>query len=465
MNLCSLLHKPIVHITIHHMKNLFLILLAFVSVVVFVGCSQDAPFEEQTTPITKQLESNRIRTTDEAAVLAIKAYKNFYGKDQASRAFTSAVSVQSVEAITFELQSRSTGIPASIDTCIYVVNYDKEAGFAIIAADKRIQPLLGISNSGTYNKISAKNQIDGLQIFLDFAKNYVLDEFKNDQVTSIRLITNDELYCEFNGVDKDDNPLYDVLALYREREDTTWISYVHRQVNNAWDQNGAEGRLFSNGIAGCGTIAIAQTLLCYKYPTLLSSNKTELSLFCNWDLLTAHKHYNSTGDNASIKCGNEVESEHNQVATFCRIIGIEGNADDSSPTATSMSKKAINETLKNFLGTNFSVSNWEDFNGRKNMSYGQLYIVVGTDNSKATTDSHAWLCDGIKDFYLNHYLYVQSGYNKWQVTTTSTHCKYVHFNWGWGGNSDGWYLSNVFRTSNGSFNFNSNVSAISVKKN
>ncbi len=447
------------------MKNLSLILLAFVSAIVFSGCSQDTPFEEQTAPLTQQNESNRIRTTDEAAELAIKAYKNFYGKERATRASISLVSVQSVEAVTLEMQSRSTVISAPIDTCIYIVNYDNESGFAVIAADKRIQPLLGISNSGTYNKASAKNQTDGLKIFLDFSMNYVLNEYKNDQTTSIRLVTNDELYCEFKGVDKDDDSIYDVLAQYREREDTTWVSYVRRQVNNAWNQNGAEGRLFSNGIAGCGTIAIAQTLLCYKQPTLLSSNKSELSLFCNWDLLTAHNHYNSAGDNASIKCGNEVESEHNQVATFCRIIGREGDADDSSPMATSMSKKAILGTLKNFLGTNFSISNWEDFDGRKNMSYGQLYIVVGTDNSKETPVSHAWLCDGIRDFYINHYLYVQSGNNNWQVTTTSTQCKYVHFNWGWGGNSDGWFLSNVFRTSNGSFNFNSNVSAISVKKN
>lgn len=447
------------------MKNLFLILLAFVSAIVFSGCSQDAPLDEQTTPLTKQKESSCIRTTDEAAVLAIQAYKNFYGKEQASRASISAVNVQSVEALTSELQSRSIDISAPIDTCLYVVNYSNEAGFAIIAADKRIQPLLGISNRGTYNKACAQNHIDGLQIFLDFAMNYVLDEFKNDQTSSIRLITNDEFYCEFKETGKEDSSIYDELAQYKEREDTTWVIHIRRQINNAWNQIGAEGRLFSNQVAGCGTIAIAQTLLYYKRPTLLSSSKSELSLFCNWDLLTSHNRYNGLSDNAYIKCGNDVESEHNQVATFCRIIGIEGNAKDSTQGATSMSKDDIYNTIKKFLGSDFSISDWKDFDGRTKMSLGQLYIVVGTDRSKDIPASHAWICDGIKDFYLNHYIYVQSGNNNWKVTTTSTECKYVHFNWGWGGDSDGWYLSNVFRTSDDSFNFNSNVISISVKKN
>lgn len=96
----------------------------------------------------------------------------------------------------------------------------------------------------------------------------------------------------------------------------------------------------------------------------------------------------------------------------------------------------------------------------QNLRQNYLIVIYGKDENDA---GHAWIMDGFK-----HY-----GTRRYTLNGTEATETYFHYNWGWNGDSNGYFLSDVFDTDNAmmfdnpawtqaNFNFENNVCFYSV---
>jgi hypothetical protein len=422
------------------MKQLLFLCISAILVVCLVGCTNN---EEPTAKLaeTENSESNssQIRTPEEAAKIAINAYNNFFGEDVESR--SQDLSVGSVSAIPSYSSSRS--VSAKLDTCLYVVNFENNCGFSLIAANKQVNPVMAITNQGYYLRKSGA-EYNGVDLFVDYAIAFL-------KFNLLRVDNSEYEIGEFTPNIGESDSDYSTLLKNYEREDTTWGRCIPPQIKHTWGQSGAEGSLFENGLAGCSTISIAQLLLCY-------SSYVDCDTSFNWDLLKQHKRDLLNQENGT--CGTD-SSEHTEVANYCREIGTELDVTCQSG-GTSASIDKMKSLLQSWL-PNCNINGWNDYNSSLELASGSNLILVGTDGSNEAC--HAWLADGQRSFVVNHYLYTQESGGNWDVYQTSYSCKYFHYNWGWYGNSNGWYFAGVFRQYNyNSYNFAENVKYLMVTK-
>lgn len=102
------------------------------SLFVFVSCSQESvelPIQHQTN------ETTYCRSLDEG----LKEADMFFEK-MGMNTRSSSRKVKSVETINQNTRS------ASPESAFYIVNYENNEGFALLSADKRVEPVLAFSN-------------------------------------------------------------------------------------------------------------------------------------------------------------------------------------------------------------------------------------------------------------------------------------------------------------------------------
>lgn len=94
----------------------------------------------------------------------------------------------------------------------------------------------------------------------------------------------------------------------------------------------------------------------------------------------------------------------------------------------------------------------------------------GDFESNNELNGHAWIVDGtwVIDMTVNYYDigedYNNPGYQL--VSSNRTKNKYFHINWGWGGNSNGYFLLGIFDTSKADeYDFVNNTTTLNFNKN
>ncbi len=130
-------------------KNIFFIVTVYVTVTLIVACDQNV--EPPITTLDNQRETianSSKRSPAEAIKVAQEAYGAFFGENPPSR-------IDDEDSSLFIISSNSKDNSRSAtDTCLYVVNFGNEKGFAIVAADRaassvisRLTPIMGHRNS------------------------------------------------------------------------------------------------------------------------------------------------------------------------------------------------------------------------------------------------------------------------------------------------------------------------------
>ena len=100
---------------------------------------------------------------------ALEIANKFLGKPLLSRCSEQEVDFQYV--ITTD-ETRSTYTFS--DTIAYVINYPDNNGFAIIASDRRVNPVLAFADEGVFtfdNEVSKVNFIDRISSYIEINKN------------------------------------------------------------------------------------------------------------------------------------------------------------------------------------------------------------------------------------------------------------------------------------------------------
>lgn len=333
---------------------------------------------------------------------------------------------------------------------IYVVNYEGDAGFAIISADKRLQQVQGYSD---YGNITDTMSNPGMRLFMEMLPQYAVNTLGGIG----------DIYDTFpswgGGGDFPPLPPLDTTDLpqgpFDVERDTVvaqdWQGiYMAPMIPVFWNQDSPFNdqapwceELGHNhrSPAGCVAVAIMQILVYYQQPVVVDYRGVP------WDDLVGRTLYS---DFYTSKKGGAAAAA--EVARLFRFVGDLAGMDWSVSGATIHgAENAFNRIDATLVpGDGFhhdGVMTYTAARAREDLMRSQPIYISGHPKGE---DGHAWIVDGYRQqtrtlevrtrYYIpaTHQLYTTETKT---ITQTREH---VHYNWGWGRNNDGWFNPMVF---------------------
>lgn len=323
------------------------------------------------------------------------------------------------------------------DTLVYVFNFDDNAGFSIIAANRCVSPVLVVTEQGNYEY----GQPTGIEGF---------DNYMDSMTAELANMPN--------------LPIFDFPVGYSKTE-TFKDDKIGPLCTTKWNQDGVFGAYCSNGVAGCTTIANAQIMAYWEFPDSITTTYTNKNnnvknssdvdnpnaqhigetFSIPWSAIKNHK-----SGCSSATCG----QNHWKISALIRQIGeLNGSVYFTDPTDESKNHTTVYATGRTsaFSGLGYILDSirlhgfdWDFVRSELN----KLQPLI-TDASSGQ-GGHTWVLDGYIDkdekttFYeidyidykgdkaIPHYKVSSIIENKQQL---------VHFNWGWGGECDGYFAA------------------------
>ena len=379
-------------------------LLGFVTTLLFTGCNSNEVMEP---PINESMTIlvNSEFGIDESEALSIAG--NLLG--QLSRSESSA-------KVDYILSSESAKESLSSDVLAYVINYDDNGGFAIIASDKRINPVLAFSDTGSF---SFDNELSRLY-FLDKVEEYITTEIEQEQVQ----------VADYNAGYSDLFPVTQigpfVVTNYGQRAPyNKYVSEVH-----------------PNCITGCVPVAVA-TIMTHAKDKLAYDNFT---FYFSQIRKLIDKQENTNA-------GGESLNSHGPITGPLPTNLVPTTYDMAIDHIAQLMYK-IGRDIGVTYGT--SATSGDSSKGQKLMSelgYECTPYLYTTDISKvlpylldsklimmrgdSSKDGHAWVCDGAKIL----------------CKGTSSERIFYHMDWGWYGESNGYFQGDIFSVIGSEYRF------------
>ncbi len=395
------------------MKTIHLIIAALTASI-FLSCSND----DYSMPeiMTANSEESEYRTYDEAKEIALQSMAILEPSETRSAGSCRTIDDQMTKVYVSNRQTR--GGCTGKDTLYYVFNFSNDEGFSIVSAPKNAKPLLAVTEKGHYDPAEGTN-IKGLQQFLGSVETF-LEESSETPIYRAP-----------------GTPFRDSIVYHTTQRGPF--------VTVKWGQTHPEGEYCPNGVSGCTNTALAQIMSYYAYPDDidLTFQGTILSnIVLSWEQMKAHQ----TGHSMT-SCSTPVV--HMKIGCLLRQLGeMNHSSYDSINMRTGTYDYYVPYTMAN-LGYNMGnwySHNWNYLKGQLNSSH--LMYISGIDDEENA--GHGWVLDGYKEITKTTYQFVPGIDNIWVIgriiTETTQLC---HYNWGWYGDCNGYFLSDVFETQGG----------------
>lgn len=282
----------------------------------------------------------------------------------------------------------------------YIFNM-KDYGFIIIAAEDAMTPVLGYGFTKQYDPKNVPTNFQGLM---------------NGQVEAVE-------YCRINDIEADN----EVMALWStyltpeymkgDREEvgpltpSTWNQDYPYNYYCPEDAGGSGGHVY----AGCVATTMAQVMYYWRHPWVGVGGSSYYhpsygTLQANHQ--DAYYDYNAMVDNVSgsVNLAVALLQYHCGVAVNMNY-GPDGSGANMTQSRNAMTQHFKFKTMaQRVTRQQYSLSDWKDM-CRADIDLGRPIMYAGFDNS----GGHAWVLDGYNDN------------------------DEFHFNFGWGGYSDGYY--------------------------
>lgn len=396
-----------------------LLLLIFLSFIVSSCSMQES--DDFSVESSNYSTYHKLRNVDEAITIAVEAMSNNNGRSYYG------INKENVYVFTSDNQSRST-----LDSLVYAVNFDNGEGYVLVSAPSNVSPVLAVVEQGDINNELALAD-ETTQFIISQATNYVKREMSANGIIGVDPILQPYDKTVFVNIKKGPNL------------ETCW--------GLGWPAN-----LYSpNKIAGCAPLAITEILSYFEMPTTIVysfegcpiNNET-----LNWKSIKSHIYFpylspsQSEMDTHLNTCDADIAT-HQMIGRLVREMGNRSNADYYDHGTGVYDNDACN-ALKNTLGNKFlyvEITNIRDLTDRfeKNKGEGIAYVSL---NSPA----HALIADGawLKGERIYHYVIddLKNGTYKLGSITDNV-VRYLHFNWGLNGKSNGFFLEGVFDLTKG----------------
>ena len=303
-----------------------------------------------------------------------------------------------------------SGIKQSVNQPIYVFNAEDDKGFVVVSGDDRTDAILGYTLQGCYSEDDAPP---------------ALKEWMRQMTAEIEALAIETDIPQDNS----GNSKSPKLAVHRA---------VTPLIKTKWDQGNWNNEMNTDGVynihlpkingvypcTGCVPAAGAQIMYYYQHPktatktlpgyTVTNSRGADTSVGLSpikfkWDKMKT----NYTKDDPDTDAVNAVAD----LMLYCGYAAKTNFGTGSSGANSSNLVKGMAEyfdfdpyTYKRIFREDYPISEWDEIIYGE-LSEGRPVIYSGDSNS----GGHAFICDGYDGYGL------------------------YHFNWGWGGNYDGYY--------------------------
>ena len=302
-----------------------------------------------------------------------------------------------------DLQLVYTGTAQRGEACFYVFNTGT-TGFVIVSADDRFRPIVGYSDEGTF---ATENPSPELMFYLDkiiearTSDNAVLFDDTADEWQLVS--TTGQLLSRNRGRG------VDYICTTKWNQDSPYNYYAPEA------SGGPGGRCY----AGCVATAMSQVMKRWNHPLQGSGSH---SYSCPGYGSQSANFGNTTydWDHMPDRLGGASQEEIEAVALFMYHCGVSVDMNFSPSGSGANSWDVPNAIRRYFSYANqatlksrdeYSLANWQNLL-KEQHDLGWPVYYSGFSNS----GGHAFVCDGYDDNDL------------------------FHFNWGWGGSSDGWFV-------------------------
>ncbi|MDX1830499.1 MAG: C10 family peptidase [Lutibacter sp.] len=292
----------------------------------------------------------------------------------------------------------------------YVINFE-EGGYIILSADKRIPPILGYSDTNTFN-INESQYPDGLKFWMNDTKKQVTDI----QNSNIEQSENEKKVWEsiqVNGLSYRVPPesCYEHTDIYTKGPLLSSLWYQSDGFNSALPTITCNGFTFQV-YAGCVPIAMAQVMKYYQYPT----NYNWSSMPLTYATSTTANFIKDIWDAIGAVYGSS------QPSYDCDVTGVSTSNDMSTVLKTQFNYTSANSTA------------YDRDVVKNNIEANRPIILSGNDG--LYTIGHMWVCDGYR---ITTYYFADC---------TGVGYFHFHMNWGWGTGYNGWYTADVYNSIN-----------------
>ena len=335
-----------------------------------------------------------------------------------------------------------SGIGDEEQPVAYVVNYDNNEGFAILAADTKLPPVIGIGDEGNFNT----------QGFIDFVRNKTTRTSSNEINPAQEVqyaIVNNSLLLPPGTIEPGPTDCVDTtivlkcLPLVR----TKWGQY---DPYNCYAPPYQDLFYIGTSAAGCVPVAGAQVIasLCYHHNWRPTTQLSE-EYIVDWEALSRMIF------NGIISFEpNTYSSDATNVAKLIRAVGEDVNAVYNKETkaytislSSTFQTLGISSTRYGSKNSEIPITESDIFNmiNYKNFPVNaQAYHYVG-DEQEGGSDyvGHAFVLDGWLRLEYSQ-VKVNATTDGASITNTQRNFELVHVNFGWDGRCDGYYIPEAF---------------------
>lgn len=398
-----------------NIKNILFYALALALTSALYCCSEQ---DEQVGYVQSPLntETRPIRSYSEALEIAKSAVSMFDDDVTTRTASTREISLS--DSKVYLKKSGTRGADNINDTLMYVFNFEGDQGFAIVSASRETEPLLAITETGYYDP-SENCDNEGFSNFMKLAEQYVIH---GDETTTTG---------------------------WEARTTRAFVSpyilhhSVPRMLHVYWGKYDVEGTYCPNGVCGCGPTAMAMLMSYYGYPTTITLDHDSFNV-SNYALdWVEMKKHNTIHTNMSFLCDANINA-HDMIAHLCRQLGVVAGStydiDSVNGNHTGTTPSGMRDCMYNFGYTDCHFYSYTESAIVSKLNLSRPVIMLGYAND---TTGHAWVVDGYKCYYRRgDPMPTQPDDYTW-----NSHYKYYnHVNWGWYGDSNGYFFANVFDT-------------------
>jgi len=301
---------------------------------------------------------------------------------------------------------------------LYIINHtgDRENSFTIIAGDKRLEPVLAYGD----NEFDLQNIPDQLEYWLE---NYTsqIDYFRRENTSiSLEEVKTFEKKAKSISSDgklgKSGSELVRPLLSSKWGQGCTYNSLLAKQedIGDGCNNSLPCGRAYTGCVATC----LSQVVNYYK-----SMDGFDYSLL----------RYSYLDTDAGTLQGDEVGRLMKEVG---EIMSMEYTCNVSLAYSSDMLRSHVREALgfdAPLKRASFRTMDLEEI--LSEMKAKNPVVISGKDYKDGRRAGHLWVLDGFVRYFQDH-----------------GDTLYFHFNLGWDGRSNGWYLYNDFKLGNYDFN-------------
>lgn len=386
------------------MRKLYLIKLLIV-VISFSSCQES----ENVESISK-LTSNPYKiSVDEAKDIVLDFMQVFQGSDSCkTRTKMRNLEIESVEIVDAnKVITRSVGIE---DTLLYAVNFSNNGGYVLVGADRRTEPIFGVIDNGSFSEKSVEEN-PNFAYFLNLALGKAVYDVKTSTTKAVN-----------PGIGDYDN---------------VYGSAYH--LTSKWGQ-GAPYNVYCPGpYTGCVAVAVAQILSYFPVIGNVSwqDNLASGSAILHWNQIQSDCFKNDGRLNTFT-----TPQSANEIAHLMRYLGVVLKAEYKDDGTSMESKDAINW-----------INDWTSLKAIKLKEYNanEIFMAANFFSNKlvymrGNRGKNDFL--GITIKYTGGHAWVADGAFSARRKSDNKFVNLYHFNWGWDGSNNGYFLATVFDSSN-----------------